>query len=295
MSNKKLIIEPGGGLGNRILMLISAFNLAKDCGIDDIVVLWRNNNECGCEYGDVFEKLPLPCRVKGIHFGKESYKTLLSSGKIFEAFRKFFHQIFYNLFRKYVRTIQLDIQEGHNDSCYWANIRHHVEKSKSKLLYIEGYFSFYGEVSCKGFSFNKKVEKKLDEFLKKNGKYDAMHIRRTDNVVAIKNSPTELFFEKATQIIASDPDRKIYVATDDLTIIQNMRLKWPDNIMFSPAKTISRNSREGIQFALYEMLILSRAETIFASFGSTFSQIANLIGGNKMEVLVETSNECHEQ
>lgn len=287
MSNKKLIIEPGGGLGNRILMLISAFNLAKDCGIDDIVVLWRNNNECGCEYEDVFEMLPLPCRVKGIHFGKESYKTLLSSGKIFVVFRKFFHQFFYDLFRKYARRIQLDIQEGHNNSSDWNNIRHQVEKSKSKLLYIEGYFSFYGDVSCKGFSFNKKINEELDEFLKKSGEYDAMHIRRTDNVMAIKNSPTELFFEKASQIIASDPDRKIYVATDDLAILQDMRSKWPDNIIFSPAESISRNSRRGIQFALYEMLILSRAETIFASFGSTFSQIANLIGGNKMEVLVE--------
>lgn len=288
MNKKKLIIEPGGGLGNRILTLISAFNLARDCDIDDITVLWRNNNECGCEFEDVFESFPLPCKVKGIHFEKESYKRLIKSGRLFSALRKFFHQKLYDLFRRTVRRIQLPTQEGQNTPEKWDELRHWILNSKANTIYIEAYYSFYGDISCKGFVFNKDIEKRLAEFKEKNGDYVAMHIRRTDNEIAIKNSPTELFYEKAAEIVASDSGKKIYVATDDLSILADMKDKWPENIIFSPAEAITRRSREGIQFALYEMLILAGAETIYASYGSTFSKIANLISGNEMVVMQKT-------
>ncbi len=285
MSEKKLIVEPGGGLGNRILMLISAFNLARDCGINDITVLWRNNNECGCEFEDVFEGFPVPCEVKGIHFGKESYKNLIKSGKVLSALRKFFHQKIYDLFRKAVRRIQLPTKDGHNTPEYWTELKKYVESSKSKKIYIEAYYSFYGDVSCEGFVFNPDIEEKLREFKEKNGNYVAMHIRRTDNEIAIKNSPTELFYKKVEEIVESDQEKKIYVATDDLGILEDMKNRWPENIIYSKAKEISRRSPEGIRFALYEMLILAGAQTIYASYGSTFSQIANLIGGNEMVVI----------
>ncbi len=285
MSNKKLIVEPGGGLGNRILTLISAFNLAKDCSIEDITVLWRNNNECGCEFEDVFDSLPLPSKVKGIHFGKESYKELIKSGRLLCALRKFLHQKIYDLFRKIVSTIQLPTKEGHNFPEYWAELRKYVENSKSKKIYIEAYYSFYGDISCEGFSFNKDIEDSLKKFKEKNGNYVAMHIRRTDNEIAIKNSPTELFYKKVDEIVGLNSETKIYIATDDLEILEDMKIKWPENIIYSESKAISRHSREGIRFALYEMLILAGAKTIYASYGSTFSQIANLIGSNEMVVL----------
>jgi hypothetical protein len=112
-----------------------------------------------------------------------------------------------------------------------------------------------------------------------------MHIRRTDNEIAIKNSPTELFYENVARIVNDKPDTKIYIATDDLDILDDMKKKWPDNIIYTKVDSISRRSTEGIKFALYEMLILAGARTIYASYGSTFSQIANLIGGNEMIVV----------
>ncbi len=164
MSDKKLIVEPGGGLGNRILTLISAFNLARDCEISDITVLWRNNNECGCEFEDVFDRLPAPCEVKGIHFGKESYKALIKSGKVLSALRNFSHQKIYDLFRKAVRRIQLPTKEGQNVPEYWTELRKYVENTKSKRIYIEAYYSFYGDVSCEGVVFNNDIEETRREF-----------------------------------------------------------------------------------------------------------------------------------
>ncbi len=283
---KKLIVEPGGGLGNRILALISAFNLARDSGIEDITVLWRNNNECGCEYEDVFEKLPLPCKVKCIHFGKESYKSLIKSGKYLEAARKAFHQFFYNIFRTCVKRIQLDTRENASNPEDWSRLKKQIQGTGSHKFYIEAYYSFYGSVSCNGIKFNKTIESRLDKFKEENGNYVAMHIRRTDNIVAIKNSPTELFYEKIDKIVGQNPAIKIYVATDDKEILKDLQSKYPHNIISEAlGNSLSRRSTEGIQFALYEMLIMAGAKTIYASYGSTFSQIANLIGGNKMIVV----------
>lgn len=285
MKRKKLIIEPGGGLGNRILALISAFNLARDCDISNITVLWRNNNECGCEFEDVFEYLPLPCKIKGIHFGKESYKNLIKSGRLLSAIRKFIHQKSYDFFRIVVRRIQLPTAEGHNTPDNWEELKKRAIDPNTNKMYIEAYYSFYGDISCEGFRFNKDIESRIAEFKDKNGNYVAMHIRRTDNEIAIKNSPTELFYEKIAEIIGIEHDAKIYIATDDLAILNDLIAKWPDNIIYTKVDSISRRSTEGIQFALYEMLILAGARTIYASYGSTFSQIANLIGGNEMIVV----------
>ncbi|MCR4635494.1 MAG: hypothetical protein K5754_04610 [Butyrivibrio sp.] len=285
MNRKKLIIEPGGGLGNRILALVSAFNLARDCNISNIEVLWRNNNECGCEFEDVLESLPLPCKVRGIHFGKESYKRLVTSGRLLSAIRKFVHQKIYNLFRWSVRSIQLPTAEGRNTPEYWGELKRRVIDNKANKFYIEAYYSFYGDVSCEGFKFNKDIESHITRFKEQNGNYIAMHIRRTDNEIAIKNSPTELFYENVARIVNDKPDTKIYIATDDLDILDDMKKKWPDNIIYTKVDSISRRSTEGIKFALYEMLILAGARTIYASYGSTFSQIANLIGGNEMIVV----------
>ncbi len=289
-NKKTLIIEPGGGLGNRILALSSAFNLANSCGIKDITVLWRNNNECGCDYDDLFEKMPLPCKVKVIHFEKERYGDLIKRFEIHKVVRKLFHSMGYKLFRKLVRGIQLDVEVGKNAENGWETVRNKVLRWHAQHIYIEAYYEFYGRVSCDGIVFNKAIENKLTEFKQKNNKYVAMHIRRTDNEDAIKYSPTELFFQKAAELVGENDAIKIYVATDAPDILKKLEKQFPNNIISAILKEdalpmLSRQSSEGMRFALLEMLILANAITIYASYGSTFSIIANTIGGNEMTVL----------
>lgn len=285
MGKKTLILEPGGGLGNRILAMSSGFNLARDCNVDRIVLLWRNNNECGCEYEDVFAGMPLPCEVKTIHFEKESYKKLLKEFKLHRVLKKFFHTLGYNIFRKSVKNVQLPTEQGKNDISDWKSLKDIVNNPAKDKHYVEAYYEFYGKVSLDGIRFNKDISDKLEAFKRKNGEYIAMHIRRTDNENAIKNSPTELFFEKVKVLVAQNPERKIYVATDDMAILEQLKDKYPENILSEASGAADRKSREGIRFALYEMLILANARRIYASFGSTFSLIANLIGNNEIVVV----------
>ena len=296
---KIMIIEPGGGLGNRLLTISSAYNLAKDCGITDIRLLWRNNNECGCDFEDVLDKLPLPTKVRTMHFGKESYQDLLKKCDVCGALHKCFQMLFYKIFRRWSSTVQLktyqDMPVEEKQS-----LKDMVLSSKSKYVYIEAYYSFYGQLDLSGVSFNKDIEKKFVACKQALGSYDAMHIRRTDNVVAIEKSPTKLFYDKIDELISGNEDnsradvsdlrggivkKKIYIATDDSGILDDLRNRYPDAIVSEANSGVSRTSSEGMQFALYEMLILSGAETLYASYGSTFTVIANAIGSNRLVVL----------
>lgn len=286
MAKKTLIIEPGGGLGNRLLTISSAYKLAKDCGITDIRLFWRNNNECGCDFEDVLQDLPLPTKVKTMHFGKESYKELLKKGRLLSMAHKFFQMLFYKIFRAWSSTFQLEAYQDMPLEEQMA-LKDKVLGSKGRFVYIEAYYLFYGELDLSGISFNKEIMARFDNFREKTGPYDAMHIRRTDNVQAIKNSPTKLFYDKTEEILKVDNARKIYIATDDAGILNDLKMRYPDNICSEASTAASRTSSEGMQFGLYEMLILSGAETLYASFGSTFTVIANAIGGNRMETLTQ--------
>lgn len=282
---KKLILEPAGGLGNRILMLISAFNLARNCGIENITVLWRNNNECGCDYEDVFAKLPLKCYVRNLHFEKESYRRLAREGKVLRIARKAIYTIGYRIYKFRMRKYEMESRAGKNTYEDWDNLRNLVLSSKKRILFIEAYYSFYGEQDSRGMLFNQYVVNRANEYADRLGPYVAMHIRRTDNIVAIKNSPTELFYNKIAELVEEDNILKVYVATDDTDIISDLSRKYPNNVLSESSGNISRTSSEGIQFALYELLILAHAHTIYASFGSTFTQVASIVGRNEIETL----------
>ncbi len=296
MLRKTMIIEPGGGLGNRLLTISSAYNLAKDCGITDIILLWRNNNECGCDFEDVLAGLPVPTKVKTLHFGKQSYKQLVKKGRFLGVFYKFFQMWFYKLFRAWSSRFQLltyqDMPKEEQKS-----LKDKALGGKGKYVYIEAYYQFYGDLNLSGISFNKDVMERFESFKDRTGAYDAMHIRRTDNSAAIEKSPTQLFYDKIDEVAKADGctgngedssanRKKIYIATDDKGILEDLRSRYPNIICSEAREEVSRTSAEGMVFALYEMLILSGAEVLYASYGSTFTVIANAIGGNRMETLI---------
>ena len=234
-----------------------------------------------------------------MHFGKESYKELLKNGRIFSAIYKFFQMLFYRGFRAWSSTVQLHTYQDMPFEEQRA-LKEKALSGNGRYVYVEAYYLFYGELDLSGISFNKDIMARFDDFRKKTGPYDAMHIRRTDNVAAIEKSPTQLFYDKIEEIVHGEAgtnqsrtttdafgeaNNKIYIATDDANILKDIIAKYPSNICSEANTAASRTSSEGMRFALYEMLILSGAETLYASYGSTFTVIANAIGGNSMVTL----------
>ncbi|MBO5622926.1 MAG: hypothetical protein J5959_15015, partial [Butyrivibrio sp.] len=214
----------------------------------------------------------------------ESYMTMLKHGQIIKVIWKACQRGAFAVYKLCVKPYQFEANSIKSDE-EQAQLKKKILDHNGKRVFIESYNKFYGEVDLSLVEFNTEVVKKVSEYKESLGEYDAMHIRRTDNVEAIKNSPTELFYDKVADIVKEKSDARIYLATDDSGILKDLKEKYPDNIFSEASGAVSRRTAEGIRFALYEMLILAGARTLYGSYFSTFSLIANCIGKNEMVVL----------
>lgn len=110
-----------------------------------------------------------------------------------------------------------------------------------------------------------------------------IHIRRTDNVDAIKSSPTKLFEDKMSEL--SSEDVVFYLATDDererIYLEKRFDLVSVDNL--SGKKT--RKTANGIIDAFVDMVCLSMCECIYGCKKSTFSQMASILGKIELHIL----------
>lgn len=111
-----------------------------------------------------------------------------------------------------------------------------------------------------------------------------VHIRRTDNILSIDNSPEDLFRDKINRLLEEDPSTRFYLATDSEKVKENFKNAFGDSIRHSERKT-SRDTLDGICDALTEMYILAGCDAIYGSYFSSFSEAAAIIGDTKLYVV----------
>ena len=115
-----------------------------------------------------------------------------------------------------------------------------------------------------------------------------IHIRRTDNVLSIEQSPTELFIDRMEQEIAACPDVNFYLATDSEEEKERLTARFGQRITTCPRQA-ERNSVRGVQDAVVELFLLSRTCRILGSAHSSYSETAAQLGGIPFEVVSRPS------
>ncbi len=258
---KKLVVEPCGGLGNRITVLHSAIELARDIQAKEIEIIWVNNDECGCDFYELFDRIEYPYVVKSRKEIQPKYKELLRK----RDFLLFTQKAIYQL---------------------GACVRHKWLKLYKRDAYIRTYRDFYGKFSCEGVIFNKTIEDEALKQMEDYPNYVAMHIRRTDNQMSIKLSPDSLFQNVIEELIEKDDEVKIYIATDDASLWKKLKALYPNQII-DRTVNLSRANENGMRDALLEMIICGNAKKLYGSEWSSFSKIAHLYGNNEYEVVVK--------
>ena len=118
-----------------------------------------------------------------------------------------------------------------------------------------------------------------------NKRVIGIHIRRTDNKTSIENSPTESFKLLMKQLETENPNTWFYLATDDenLEIELKYKFKVIPHATFSDTK--SRDNVKSIMDAYVDMLCLACCDKIYGSCGSSFSEMAALIGDIRLELV----------
>jgi hypothetical protein len=108
-----------------------------------------------------------------------------------------------------------------------------------------------------------------------------VHLRRTDNTVAIQSSPNSAFI---TAMQAHPAGTRFFVASDSEADRAALEAAFPGRIL-TVAKNLTRNSKEGLQDALKDFVALSKCSEILGSKGSSFSEMAALYGGVALTVV----------
>lgn len=245
-----LIIQPSGGLCNRMRVINSAYILAKKRG-DRLIVLWKNCQELNCPFEELFES---PADIKIINF-----RSNFNLKKLFLQF-----------------TAGQRINNAQIESNKTDGVLHEdFYKSLKAKVYLFTWEHFYPSRDYRLFVPVGKIQQRILDITKDFGSHAVgVHIRRTDHTWAIHNSSSSDFSNAIAEELKLHPDAVFFIATDDAREEAALRKQFPDKILSAPNKTLSRNSVDGIQDALIDLMCLASTTKIFGSYYSSFTDIA---------------------
>ena len=267
----KLVINPIGGLANRMRSIASGISLAEKMKLDYRIV-WPVNSDLNCEYDVLF-------RVKA---GMGDVESISAANELW----------MYDSPRKKNFYLSDLLQTGRwgakiTDKAIAAHylgdpslLEEAVRSVRGTVMIRSGliYFPFSDDLYRSLFVPHKDfVENAQRRLMGRSENFIGLHIRRTDNAVAIRYSPLELFTEAMEKEMKADRDVKFYLATDDDGIKKQLTDRYGDRVIFSDL-TAQRNTQSGIKEALTEMLTLSMCRKIYGSYWSSFSEAAAMLG-----------------
>lgn len=266
--NKRVIIEPMGGLGNRMRVIASVLQLQKKQHFE-LICIWNEKSELNAPFTELFEEIS----GMTIETKKLRYKWLRSSIQ-----KNTFLRIFANVINK---TLGIDFcikQTDFNNNGDLLQAELLKQSKKNQSIYIqtcEGFINY--NIVFQQFKLLGDLKSRVDATVTNFNKTIGIHIRRTDNSIAIENSPIELFKDKIKQEISEDPEATFFLATDDPDVESEMNIQFGRKIIIN-RKNFNRNSLSGIQDAVIDMYCLAKTTKIYGSFWSSFSIVSSMIG-----------------
>lgn len=278
-----ITLVPRGGLANRMRAVASAVALAHAAGAH-LEVVWMATSDLCALFSDLFLTDGLPFTLTEYSGRKFSYLP-------HRAKYLFLPTLLQRL--RYSNTLR-DESAADNPlliSYSRERVDDYFRRHACGQVYIDTCYQFYDfDPHCYSELFrpSAEVEKRVHELLSDDSEgYIAptgIHIRRTDHVKSIANSPLELFEKEIAERLESDPRQIFYLATDDDATKERLTNMFPGRILTS-CFTASRASRSGMIEGAAEMFVLSRCSGIIGSFNSSFSKAASMIGDISLEIL----------
>ncbi len=246
-----IIIQPSGGLCNRMRVINSGWKLAQKRK-EKLLVLWNCNQELNCPFDALFRPVS--------EFKITNIRSVADP-------RKLFYQ---KTARSYLTNEELlahRCPNGSLDETYVRNLK--------KNIYIFTWEWFYPAEDYHLFIPTDLLQKRIDNMTSRFGSSCVgVHIRRTDNQPAIGKSSTEAFIDSMEREISQNPDTMFYLATDDTGEETRIRKAFPDRVLSNQKRCLRRDNKEGIQDALLDLYCLASTRKIIGSYFSSFTDIA---------------------
>lgn len=244
-----LIIQPIGGLCNRMRAINSAWMLAKERG-DTLTVIWNVNHELGCPFEEIFKP-------------NDAF-TVINIGSKWNM-----RKLFLQFTSRFINNEEIKAHKG--DGLLDEAFR----KSLGKKVYIATEEHFYPCHEYTLFTPSADVQAMIDTKCKQLGEHAVgVHIRRTDNLPAIGKSSSQAFITSMEAEIAANPSVQFYLATDDMREEAALRDRFVGRIISNEERDLSRDSVSGIKDAMVDLYCLASTSKIIGSFFSSFTDIA---------------------
>ena len=245
-----IIIQPSGGLCNRMRVINSAWELARKRG-DRLTVLWYLCPELNCSFEALFRPVK-EIRVINIRSLKDPRK------------------LFYQLTARQ-RFGNADILKNKTDGI----LHQDFYESLKNPVYLFTWEHFYPSHDYHFYVPAAPIQKRIDMLTASFGKRCVgVHIRRTDNTISMGKSTTEQFIALMKKELDAYPETCFFLATDDSKEEALLRKTFPGRIISNETRTLSRNSEAGMHDALLDLYCLAATEKLIGSYWSSFTDIA---------------------
>lgn len=264
----KLVIKPLGGLGNRMRVLHTALTFLYENRVD-LEIIWHKNETLNCSIHSLFE-VPRGIKVT------EKYESI--PVKMFQKFDRQFQarNLFFDM-AIYDQEIKEMYQNGFDYTSLLQYSSVFIETCQWLIPVRESF-------SCMPLAPS--ILASAREYTDRFTDYTmGLHIRRADHHKATYRSPISQFIRLVQHEIDQNPAVNFFLATDcqktEATIIRY----FGDRIIVQKGKRFERDTTQGIQDALTDMLCLAATNKIYGSFYSSFSHVASLIGTTPRKVV----------
>lgn len=280
MPIRELIINPIGGLANRMRSIASGLSLASDMQIRARVA-WPVNRDLNICYENLFCRELLPCPLADINWAVDLFCYDIPRK------RNLYLPKAFGIIDSGSRLSDADGLPQFIDDT--EGLRQKVAQVNNRLQIRSG-LEYYPFDVCTYRRIFTPVEsvQRLAASLSDvpPSEMTGLHVRRTDNVESIVRSPLRLFEEVVERQIATDSSAIFYIASDSDEVKRLLVTRFGSKHFRYSTMKVSRTTAQGMQMALAEMLVLSQCKKIYGSYWSSYSEAAAMLGNVPFEQLV---------
>lgn len=274
-----ITLVPYAGLCNRMNVIMSALAYQQNHPETEVFIKWHRWFHCNCRFKDLFKPIALitpPVSELSEFNWRDTPEHRLNLYLPDKLRKSFFDVVFM----------------PHNSPDEFEEMvdafRKNTGKEPNVYVYKENCFcrdlwtSNYADI----FQPQEDIQRKIDEITKDwKGHVVGLHVRRTDNVRAIQNSPIERYYQIIKKEVEIDSLVRFYLATDSEEVKHDLTSRFGNRIITIPL-CLKRSSLQGMKDAVVDLYCLASTSKIYGSSASTYSMLAGKIYG--IPVIVET-------
>jgi hypothetical protein len=277
---KTLIVKPLGGLANRMRVVEAACSYAHRHNAV-LYVLWEKNIDLNAGFASCFENAGSP-RIMEINCAGKNLIAKLRR-RIFRELERLLRAAYSDaqIYDQQVEEVLNKSAGGSGDFSFFDELA-----AKNKKVYVETCFGFYPNPQGFRLTVKKDIQEKARKILESHAPVIGVHIRRTDNKIATQYSPLTSYIKAMNEALEESPHLSFYISTDSDEVIEQLKEMYGEKIITGISRR-RRDTGEGIVDALVDLCCLSKCNTIFGSYYSSFSGRASVMGNVPLKIIRE--------